>query len=108
MHLDFLGLQAFLSIAERGSFRSAALHLNLSQTAVSHRIRKLEDELGIKLLARTTRDISLTRAGIELLPKAQKAIAELEQSFDDLKQQGARRRERLDIACLPAHRFQAL
>jgi len=102
MHLNFLGLQAFLSIAERGSFRSAALHLNLSQTAISHRIRKLEDELGIKLLARTTRDISLTRAGIELLPKAQKAIAELEQSFDELKQQGARRRNRLDIACLPA------
>jgi DNA-binding transcriptional LysR family regulator len=102
MHLNFLGLQAFLSIAERGSFRSAALHLNLSQTAISHRIRKLEDELGIKLLARTTRDISLTRAGIELLPRAQKAIAELEQSFDELKQQGARRRDRLDIACLPA------
>jgi DNA-binding transcriptional LysR family regulator len=36
------------------------------------------------------------------LPKAQKAIAELEQSFDELKQQGAKRRERLDIACLPA------
>ena len=102
MHIDFLGLQAFLSIAERGSFRSAAMHLNLSQTAISHRIRKLEDELGVKLLARTTRDISLTRAGIELLPKARKAMADLEQSFEELKQQGAKRRDRLDIACLPA------
>jgi len=101
MRIDFLGLQAFLSIAQRGSFQRAAAHLNLSQTAISHRMRKLEDELGIKLFARTTREVTLTRAGIEFLPKAQKAIAELEQSFDELKQQGAKRRDRLDIACLP-------
>ncbi len=102
MRIDFLGLQAFLSVAERGSFQRAAAHLNLSQTAVSHRMRKLEDELGLKLFARTTREVTLTRAGIELLPKAQKALAELEQSFDELKQQGALRRDRLNIACLPA------
>ncbi|HEY2137318.1 MAG TPA: LysR family transcriptional regulator [Xanthobacteraceae bacterium] len=102
MRIDFLGLQAFLSIAERGSFQRAAAHLNLSQTAISHRMRKLEDEVGIKLFARTTREVTLTRAGIEFLPKAQKAVAELEQSFDELKQQGQKRRDRLDIACLPA------
>jgi DNA-binding transcriptional LysR family regulator len=102
MRIDFLGLQAFLSIAERGSFQRAAAHLNLSQTAVSHRMRKLEDELGVRLLARTTREVTLTRAGIDFLPRARKAVAELEQSFDELKQQGEKRRERLDIACLPA------
>lgn len=101
MRIDFLGLEAFVSIAERGSFQRAATHLNLSQTAISHRMRKLEEELGVKLFARTTREVTLTRAGIDFLPKAQKAIVELEQSFDDLKQQGAKRRERLDIACLP-------
>ena len=102
MRIDFLGLEAFVSIAERGSFQRAAAHLNLSQTAVSHRMRKLEEELGLKLFARTTPEVTLTRAGIDFLPRAQKAIAELEQSFDDLKQRGAKRRERLDIACLPA------
>lgn len=102
MRIDFLGLQAFLSIAERGSFGRAAAHLNLSQTAVSHRLRKLENDLGVKLLARTTREVTLTRAGIDFLPKAQKAVAELEHAFDDLSQQGARRRARLDFACLPA------
>ncbi|HEX5211083.1 MAG TPA: LysR family transcriptional regulator [Pseudolabrys sp.] len=101
MRIDFLGLEAFLSIAERGSFQRAAAHLNLSQTAISHRMRKLEEDLGLKLFARTTREVTLTRAGIDFLPKARKALAELEQSFDDLKQQGAKRRERLDIACLP-------
>ena len=102
MRIDFLGLQAFLSIAERGSFQRAASHLNLSQTAVSHRMRKLEEDLGVKLFARTTREVTLTRAGIEFLPKAQKAVSELEQSFDELKQQGDKRRDRLAIACLPA------
>lgn len=101
MRIDFLGLEAFLSIAERGSFQRAAAHLNLSQTAISHRMRKLEEELGLKLFARTTREVTLTRDGIEFLPKARKAVAELEQSFDELKQQGAKRQERLDIACLP-------
>ena len=50
MRIDFLGLHAFVAIAERGSFQMAAAHLNLSQTALSHRIRKLEDNLGVKLL----------------------------------------------------------
>jgi DNA-binding transcriptional LysR family regulator len=102
MRIDFLGLQAFLSIAERGSFQRAAAHLNLSQTAISHRMRKLEDELGLKLLARTTREVTLTRAGMDFLPKAQKAVAALEHSFDELQQQGAKRRNRVDIASLPA------
>jgi hypothetical protein len=53
MRINFLGLQAFLSVAEGRSFRSAADNLNLSQTAISHRIRKLEEELGLKLFART-------------------------------------------------------
>ena len=102
MRIDFLGLQAFLSIAERGNFQRAAAHLNLSQTAISHRMRKLEEELGLKLFARTTREVTLTRAGMEFLPKAQQAVAALEYSFDELKQQGAKRRDRVDIACLPA------
>ncbi len=108
MRIDFLGLEAFLSIAERGSFQRAAAHLNLSQTAISHRMRKLEEDLGLKLFARTTREVTLTRAGIDFLPKARQAIVELEQSFDDLKQQGAKRRERLDIACLPVFAASAL
>ena len=55
MRIDFPGLEAFVAIAERGSFNRAAVHLNLSQTALSHRMRKLEDDLGVRLLMRTTR-----------------------------------------------------
>jgi DNA-binding transcriptional LysR family regulator len=101
VRLDVLGLQAFLSIAERGSFHAAALHLNLSQTALSHRIRKLEELLGVKLLARTTRQVSLTPAGVELLPKARRLLEEMGAAFDGLRQQAQRAGERLAMGCLP-------
>jgi DNA-binding transcriptional LysR family regulator len=101
MRLDVIGLQAFLGIAERGSFHAAAAHLNLSQTALSHRIRKLEELLGVRLLARTTRQVSLTPAGVELLPKARKLIDEMGLAFDGLRQQALRGEERVAIGCLP-------
>jgi DNA-binding transcriptional LysR family regulator len=101
VRIDFLGLEAFLSIAERGSFHRAAAHLNLSQTALSHRMRKLEDALGVKLLARTTRRVALTPAGLELLPRARRIVEEASQSFEDLRRQGRARQARLAIGCLP-------
>ncbi|WP_158266805.1 LysR family transcriptional regulator [Alsobacter soli] len=101
MRIDYLGLEAFVSIGDRGSFNRAAAHLNLSQTALSHRLKKLEDDLGLKLLARTTRSVSLTPAGVELLPKARRLIEDLQASFEDLRRQGKARQERLEIACLP-------
>jgi DNA-binding transcriptional LysR family regulator len=101
MRIDFLGLEAFLSIADHGSFHRAAANLNLSQTALSHRMKKLEDDLGIKLLTRTTRHVALTPAGVELLPKARRLMADISASFDELRQQGRARQEKLSIGCLP-------
>lgn len=101
MRIDFLGLEAFLSIAERGSFHRAAASLNLSQTALSHRIRKLEEDLGLKLLARTTRQVSLTPAGLELLPKARRLMDDMASSLDEFRLRGHERQEQVAIACLP-------
>jgi DNA-binding transcriptional LysR family regulator len=101
MRIDFLGLQAFLSIAERGSFQRAAAHLNLSQTALSHRMRKFEQDLGVALLTRTTRHVALTPSGHELLPRARRLMEELTESFAQLRTQGATRQETLAIGCLP-------
>jgi DNA-binding transcriptional LysR family regulator len=101
MRIDFLGVEAFLSIAECGSFQRAATHLNLSQTALSHRIRKLEADLGVKLFMRTTRQVSLTPAGAELLPKARAMLENLTESYEALRAQGRERQERLSIGCLP-------
>jgi DNA-binding transcriptional LysR family regulator len=101
MRIDFLGLEAFLSIADHGSFHRAAANLNLSQTALSHRMKKLEDDLGVKLLTRTTRHVALTPAGVELLPNARRVMADISVSFDDLRRQGRARQETLVIGCLP-------
>jgi DNA-binding transcriptional LysR family regulator len=101
MRVDFLGLEAFLSIAEHGSFFRAAAQLNLSHTALSHRMRKLESDLGVKLLTRTTRHVALTPAGVELLPKARQTMADIAASFDSLRAQGRARQERLTVGCLP-------
>jgi DNA-binding transcriptional LysR family regulator len=101
VRIDFLGLHAFVAIAERGSFQLAAAHLNLSQTALSHRMRKLEEDLGVRLLARTTREVSLTPAGLELLPKVKGMIEDLSVSLQELRRHGRARQERLAIGCLP-------
>jgi DNA-binding transcriptional LysR family regulator len=99
--IDFLGLQAFLAIAERGSFQRAAAQLNLSQTALSHRMKKLEQDLGLKLFVRTTRQVTLTDAGAQLLPNAQRMVGELAASFEDLRQKGREKQERIAVCFLP-------
>lgn len=101
MQIDFLGMQAFLAIAEHGSFQQAALHLNLSQTAISHRIRKLEDSLGVTLVARTTRDVTLTDAGQALLPRIRSAMRELALSYETVRQHRGTAPQWLTFACLP-------
>lgn len=101
MRIDFLGIEAFLAIAERGSFHRAAAHLNLSQTALSHRMRKLEDDLGVELFTRTTRQVALTPDGIDLLPKVRRLFDEVATSYEALRDRGRERQERLAIGCLP-------
>lgn len=60
-------LVAFLAVARERNFTRAAAKLGISQSSVSHTVRKLEDRLGLKLLARTTRSVAPTEAGERLL-----------------------------------------
>ncbi|WP_089173976.1 LysR family transcriptional regulator [Bosea sp. AS-1] len=101
MRVDVLGLQAFVSIAERGSFRAAASHLNLSQTALSHRIRKLEEALGTPLFLRTTRQVSLTAAGTTLLPRARRIFEDLGSALDEVRVDLREGDEQVSVGCLP-------
>jgi DNA-binding transcriptional LysR family regulator len=101
VRIDFLGLEAFLGIAERGSFHGAADRLNLSQAALSHRMRRLEEDLGVKLFTRSTRRVALTPAGLELLPKVRVMMESLTGSYEALRQQGQEKQHRLSIGCLP-------
>ncbi len=56
-------LTIFVSVVESGSFSRAAEHLQLANSAVSRSIKKLEKKLGVSLLNRTTRQLSLTEEG---------------------------------------------
>ena len=78
--MDTNTLQAFLTVANTSSFSIAAEKLFITQPAVSKRIAALEAELNTHLFDRIGRSISLTEAGRTLLPRAQRVIAELEDS----------------------------
>lgn len=71
-------LTAFLAVAREGSFTRAANRLGLSQSALSHTIRGLEERLGLRLLSRTTRSVSLTEAGDRLFRTAAPRLEEIE------------------------------
>ncbi len=72
--MDTQGLRAFLAVAEQQSFSAAAEQLHLTQSAVSKRIQQLESQLNTSLFDRHNRTISLTEAGLSLLPKARQII----------------------------------
>lgn len=73
-----------VALAEEHSFTRAAAREHVAQPALSQQIRKLEDELGIALVERTTRSVSITDAGELLIARARRALAELEAARDDL------------------------
>ena len=99
--IDYIGLEAFIAIAQLGTFARAADHLNLSQTALSHRIRKLEADIGMRLLLRTTREVSLTEAGQELLPVARRNLEALSTAYGAMQMQAKAQQQTLTFACLP-------
>ncbi|AHL76041.1 LysR family transcriptional regulator [Stutzerimonas stutzeri] len=68
--MDLANLNAFLAIAETGSFSMAAERLHLTQPAVSKRLAALESQLNVRLFDRMGREIGLTEAGRALLPRA--------------------------------------
>src|SRR3954464_15336356 len=68
-------LAYFLAAAAYGSFSAAAETLHLAQPSLSEQVRRLEDELGVELFARTTRGLTLTEAGRTLRPEGEAALA---------------------------------
>lgn len=101
MRVDYLGLEAFVAVAELGSFSRAARKLNLTQTALSHRVRKLEEDLGQRLLVRSSREVSLTQTGMALLPLVRDQLDALAGVYGAVRDSGREARSRLTFACLP-------
>lgn len=78
--MDTQSLQAFLAVADNGSFSLAAEQLYLTQPAVSKRIATLEDQIGARLFDRIGRRVSLTEAGRVLLPRAREILVMVDDS----------------------------
>lgn len=85
MKLPVDGVQAFVLIAELGSYRRASESVGLTQTALTRRIQKLEGFLGAMLLDRTTRTVRLSAVGREFLPLATRLIADFTQGIERLR-----------------------
>ena len=84
MNLSQRQLQMFVATAEVLNISRASECLHISQPALSRALQELESQLGVKLLLRTTRQLSLTHEGIQFLPVAQRLLRDLQQAASDL------------------------
>lgn len=100
MKIDFDGVQAFVAVAETASFVRAARELNVTQTALTRRVQKLEAYLGLKLLDRTTRRVELTAVGREFLPQARDIVHGMTAAVARLKDMSQRARGNVTLACI--------
>jgi len=80
-------LDAIIAIAQRGSFRGAALDLEISTTALSNAVGKLERHLGVRLFNRTTRSVSLTDAGRDFVAQVGPALQDIHDAMNAARSQ---------------------
>ncbi len=99
---DLDDLQAFRAVAELGNFRRGAESVHISQPAFSRRIEKLEEALGVKLLERTTRRVSLTAVGRDFARKVQVLLDDLDATLLAIRGVAATRMGEVTVACVPS------
>lgn len=83
-NVDTNDLSVFLTIARHRSIRKAADEMGVSPSAVSHALRRLEEQLGVRLFNRTTRSLAPTEAGALLLSRIEPAFQDISEALDDL------------------------
>jgi DNA-binding transcriptional LysR family regulator len=91
-----------VAVAKLNSFRAASEELHLSQPALSRRIEKLEDALGVRLFHRTTRKVDLTAVGREFSRRANDLLDGLEQSLLGIRDVSDRVTGEVTVACIPS------
>jgi len=95
-------LKAFVAAAQARNFAEAGSRVHLSQPALSIAIKNLEEIVGGRLLARTTRSLALTPEGEVFYPVAQRLLADWDNAFTDINNLFSMRRGRLSIAAMPS------
>lgn len=97
--MELRQLRYFTKIAELKSFSAAARVLNMSQSTLSQQIQQLEHELGVTLLARTSRHVDLTEIGSQILPVVMSTLADADTCVDVVKNAQALKTGTLRIGC---------
>lgn len=97
-------LAIFAAIVEAGGFTKAGVVLGVSASALSHRMRRMEARMGVRLLNRTTRSVGMTEAGESLLASLRPAMAEIDAALNLLSSDRARPAGRVRVS---AHRSAA-
>ncbi|MBA4208132.1 MAG: LysR family transcriptional regulator [Parvibaculum sp.] len=104
--MEIEDLQTFVAVADAGGISAAARRLGVSKSIVSRRLFRVEAELGVQLLARTTRGAALTEAGLTFRDHAARATAEIDTARDTLLPTGALRgrlRVAIPLSLGPTH-----
>jgi DNA-binding transcriptional LysR family regulator len=102
MRINLADLQAFVAVAELGSFRAAADSVHLSQPALSRRVEKLEAALGVRLFDRSTRRVNLTTVGRDFSRKTRTLLDDLENSLLAIRDVAATQAGEVTVACVPS------
>jgi DNA-binding transcriptional LysR family regulator len=98
--MDLQQLRSFAAVARHRHFTHAATELHIGQPAVSQHVRRLEAELGVRLLSRTTRSVAVTEAGRLLLERVERALGELDAGVAELAELRGLVRGRLTIGAM--------
>ncbi|MYR32853.1 LysR family transcriptional regulator [Nocardiopsis alba] len=99
--MELQQLRYVIAVAEEANFTRAAARCFVVQSALSHRIKTLERELGFDLFARTSRRVELTAAGEAFLPEARAALEAAERAVADASEAVGRVRGRLNVGVIP-------
>lgn len=105
INCEILDLKAFITILDLGNFSRAAEALNISQPALSRRLRSLEETLGTPLLERTTRHVKVSPVGRSLEPFVRRLVDEFEVTFSSVSEFGHRSGGLVTVACVPTAAF---
>ncbi|WP_374283089.1 LysR family transcriptional regulator [Novosphingobium sp.] len=99
---SLFSLRLFLQVAHSLSFSETARQANLSQPALSRTIRLLEEDLGVRLFDRNSRNVALTPAGAALLPTVERLSSDFDQAFRELNQTFEGMKGRVFVGALPS------
>ena len=98
MHIEFRHLKTIRAIHQTGGLARAAETMNITQSALSHQVKGLEDQVGVELFVRRSKPLKLSAAGHKLLKLAEKILPEVEAAEEEFRSLRSGRSGRLHIA----------